>query len=208
MSLRKQMRRAMRKLGKAVQFDGSLTSKVFNSGTTAIPPVTNNFKIKFQVQFATLTQTVYLFQLSTINPATDPIAIIYGFTGPKVEFYSVGWSGTNPRTAFATDITATNQWYDVEVSYDGTTLTGKLDGVTVMNRAVSFTMTTGASYTISIGATASDSDRLTGKMDNVYLEVNGTPALNLGFDEASGNANDSVNGIQFVLGAGVTRVDA
>lgn len=112
--------------------------------TTSIGPlsgVTSPFTIAFWLKLNTLAQSsTYLIQSYRRNSPNDQWAIIYGYTTNTVEFFSVDFSGTDPRTSSGITLSDTN-WHHIAYRYNGTIWDKFLDGTkTNISSSRSFTL--------------------------------------------------------------------
>lgn len=87
----------------------------------------------------------YLWSTSTGGNQTS---VLYGYSSPggiaAVEFYSPGFTGTDPRSSSGITIPDTN-WHHIAYRYDGTVWAKFLDGTkTVINASITFATGTGA----------------------------------------------------------------
>lgn len=96
--------------------------------------------------------------------------ITRGVNGESVvELYSLGYTGSNPRTNSQIEIPDDGQWHHITYTYDGTTLTRYLDGKlygTAHNTTFSFSTSLDPLY---LGAANQNEGGYNGKMDDVYI---------------------------------------
>ncbi len=118
-----------------------------NLGTTAVGPLAGSagpFTFAFWVKPATLAQSnTYLTQSFSFDVNNKQIACIFGFVANQVEFYSNGFTGTDPRTSSGLTLPDLN-WHHVcyRKAASGASAWDKfLDGVkTSINSSISFTL--------------------------------------------------------------------
>lgn len=90
-------------------------------------------------------------------------AVIYGFVADTVEFFSIGYSGSNPRTGSQISLPSsdTSTPHLIGYVYDGTTFKGYKDGVQVFSNTMTFSLP--SSTALYIGSDSSGNE-YTGKM--------------------------------------------
>ncbi|MBL7224387.1 MAG: trypsin-like peptidase domain-containing protein [Candidatus Brocadiae bacterium] len=111
--------------------------------------LTDTFTIAFWIKLADRQSQKYIITKRQLAPAYDDYAVIYGFTQGKFAFYSESYSGSRPTTRLKTPVSDTS-WHHVAWTYDGSVITGYLDGKAdvsakrtfrIRNRAVDFYFT-------------------------------------------------------------------
>lgn len=126
---------AVGKIDGAVQFDG--TDGIFNVANPTDLDFTNHFTVSLWFKPTNLTQTnkYVLEKYSTANR----YAVLWEYVDNSLEFWSLGFTGSDPRTGSQILLSDTN-WHHIVYSYDGTTWAGYLDGAPVFSVARTFAL--------------------------------------------------------------------
>lgn len=132
----------------SLTFDGSSGyGKLTSLGSVIVP--TNKFTYAFWVTVGDTSQSgKYLIEQT--DEITIQDSIFYGATANNFEFYSTGYSGTDPRTGSAIAVTDTN-WHHIAYSYDGSTWAGYKDGTNVFSTTRTFSLSTSANVSFWLG---------------------------------------------------------
>lgn len=110
------------------------------------------------------TNTYAVFERASSGTGTQS-AVIYGYTSNQFEFYSPGFSGSDPRTG--SGITVSDLLpHTILYTYDGTLWSGYLDGVCVFSVARSFTVPLNDSTGIAAILNAAGSHQLNATIIN------------------------------------------
>ena len=103
----------------------------------------NSFAVEYWVNFASLSGVTGNYFIQRGSGATCDNwgnKINTRVSGPQtIQFYSNKYTGANPSTYLNTGVEA-GKWYHVVWTYNGTTLTGYLNGVTDVTKTASFTI--------------------------------------------------------------------
>ncbi len=163
------------RFGEAINFSaGRLDTSNFAGGSTALG---NSFSISFWMNVSTVATTPqsYVFQIGDPNGAQT--AVIYGYTAGRLELFSPDITGaTNVsalRTASAINLSSglVDTWINVIYVYDGTTLSGYVNGSQAFSTNLSFSLT--ADGGLSIGGSRNPAMNATnyfaGSLDDVAI---------------------------------------
>ncbi len=128
------------KLKTSMSFDG--TNDYVDLGNDTSLQLTNNFAISIWVKPTDLTgDSEYILGKLKSSGIGNDYSLIWEYAANQIEFYAVGYTGTNPRTG--SGMTLLNGWNHVVYSYDGTKWEGYVNGVNVFSETRSFTLDTG-----------------------------------------------------------------
>lgn len=127
----------------AGNFDGSNSYIEVPDSATNRPSNNFTFSLWFKSNSTSQTNKYILSRNDSACAGTDQAAIIYNFVANQVEFYSVNYTGTSPRTGSQLTISDTN-WHHIVYAYDGSTWAGYLDGASIFSVARTFSLSSAA----------------------------------------------------------------
>lgn len=120
------------------------------------------------------TNTYAVFDRASGGTGTQN-AILYGYTSNQFEFYSPGFSGSDPRTGSGITVADTLP-HTIMYTYDGVTWSGFLDGVQVFSVARSFTVPVNDSTGIGAILNTTGANQLNATIINYATWTNGIDA--------------------------------
>lgn len=160
------------RFGAASSFAGAngLDTSTFGNGATTLG---NSFSVSVWLKTSDVTALAnsYLFQTGVVGGGAQN-AVLFGYVSGKTELYgsSQGLSGsTDPRSVSGITLSSAlnNTWFNVVYTYDGTTLTGYLNGAQVFSTARDFSFT--AAGGLSVGGARDGNGAFPGSLDDFGL---------------------------------------
>ncbi len=154
------------KIGSCLSFGGS---GYFSAGTSNTLDLTNNFTIATWVKVnANGTPGYYILTKRNDGSLGDNYALAYGLVSLGASKYTL-WSDFTAaaRIPLTSTVTDTN-WHHVAYTYDGTTVSGYLDGVLDATSTQSFSFQTNTS-TFRVGTSNGSANLLNGSLDDIQI---------------------------------------
>jgi hypothetical protein len=121
--------------GNALEFDGTNDHVIIPDNS--LQNITNSFTIEFWFKSNNTTQS----QTYVIGEPVNIWAILYEYVDDTIEFYSAGFTGSDPRPGTGMQI-SDQTWHHVAYTYDGSTWSGYLDGVQQFSVSRTFSLQT------------------------------------------------------------------
>lgn len=127
--------------------------------------VTNRFTFVIRAKIDNVTTNQYLYGRDP-SVAGEQHAIISGFSSGNVEFFAVGFSGSDPRTGSQLAIPDTTRIHQYTYAYDGVTWSGYIDGKQVFSVSRTFSLApTLVSVRAKLGADSVGGSNFSGLID-------------------------------------------
>ena len=130
--------------------------------------ITNSFTISIWIKANNQSQaSKHIF--SKVNDANtnNDYALLYRYTVNNVEFYSGGYSGSDPRTGTSIDVSDT-KWHHIVYTYNGSDWCGYKDGVQIFATTRTFSLPTG-NNTLAIGSNNSFGNAFQGYVRDIRM---------------------------------------
>ena len=128
-------------IGGGAGFNGT-NQAITVAAASSINALSHSFTYELWFKSTNTAQTnTYLLQNS--SPTGTQNSIIYNYVSNKIEFFALGYTGSNPRSGSQLTVSDTN-WHKIDYTYNGTTWAGYLDGSQIFATKTTFSLSTHA----------------------------------------------------------------
>ena len=135
------------------------------AAASSINNLSNNFTYELWFRSSNTAQTnTYL--LENNSPGGTQNGIIYNYISNKIEFFALGYTGSNPRSGSQLTVSDT-KWHKIGYTYNGTTWAGYLDGSRIFATSTTFSLTMHAGM-LYIGE-ADSGGKVNGAVDEIRI---------------------------------------